>query len=77
MNTANLSIELEKELNLSLSEKQIVEGVVMGLCNKEIANQTFKTEQTVKLEFEVIKTKLNMTSRAQVIVYFLNKINFY
>lgn len=77
MNTANLSIELQKELNLSLSEKQIVEGVVMGLSNKEIANQTFKTEQTVKLEFEAIKTKLNMTSRAQVIVYFLNKINYY
>ena len=76
MNTDNLQTELNK-MDLSLSEKQILEGVVMGLSNSEIANQTFKTEQTVKLEFEAIKEKLELNSRAKVIVHFLNLINYY
>ena len=71
-----LSNEIDK-LGLSISEKQIVEGVVMGLSNLEIANQTFKTESTIRLEFDEIKTKLGFESRAALIVNFLQYINFY
>lgn len=76
MNTDNLIIEIDKT-SLSTSEKQVLEGVVMGLSNKEIANQTFKTEKSIKIEFEVIKEKLQLNSRVKVIVHFLNLINYY
>lgn len=71
-----LSVELDK-LDLSISEKQIVEGVVMGLSNAEIANQTFKNETTIKIELEEIKAKLGYKSRATLIVDFLQHIEFY
>lgn len=71
-----LSVEIDK-LDLSISEKQIVEGVVMGLSNAEIANQTFKNETTIKIEFEEIKAKLGYKSRAALIVDLLQHIEFY
>jgi DNA-binding NarL/FixJ family response regulator len=70
-----LKSELDKT-TLSIAEKQIVEGVVMGLSNEEIANQTFKSEQSIKLEFEIIKEKLNINTRAKVIVHYLGIIGF-
>ena len=45
--------------------------VTMGLSNKEVANQLFCTEQTVKRNLKLIYSLLNLKSRTQLLLYCL------
>lgn len=61
---------------LSNREAQIADLVSRGLSNKEIANQFFVTEKTVKFHLTNIYKKLNLKSRAQLIVFCLPHLTF-
>ena len=53
---------------LSSREQQVLAAVVNGLSNKEIAEQLFITETTVKLHVTNIYRKLGVKSRSQAIM---------
>jgi len=57
-----------KEL-LSPREQEVLEAVVKGLSNKEIAEQLFITETTVKLHISNVYRKLGVKSRSQAILH--------
>jgi len=50
--------------------------VSKGLSNKEVANQLFVTEKTVKFHLTNIYKKMNVKSRAQLIVWCLPHLGF-
>src|SRR5262245_53185640 len=50
---------------LTLRERQIVEGVVRGLRNKEIARKMHLSESTIKMHLHRIFQKLRLESRMQ------------
>ena len=54
---------------LSKREAEVVEMVTKGLSNKEVANQLFVTEKTIKFHLTNIYKKMNLKSRAQLIVW--------
>lgn len=54
---------------LSNREAEVAELVVKGLSNKEVANQLFVTEKTVKFHLTNIYKKMSVKSRAQLIVW--------
>lgn len=54
---------------LSNRESEVAELVAKGLPNKEIGNQLFITEKTVKYHLTNIYLKLDVKSRAQLIVF--------
>jgi LuxR family transcriptional regulator, positive regulator of biofilm formation len=56
---------------LSNREAEIATLITMGLSNKEIGNQLFITEKTVKFHLTNTYKKMNVKSRAQLIVYCL------
>ena len=61
---------------LSNREAQVADLVTRGLSNKEIANQLFIIEKTVKFHLTNIYKKLFIKSRAQLIVYCLPHLTF-
>ena len=61
---------------LSNREAEVAELVSKGLSNKEVANQLFVTEKTVKFHLTNIYKKMNVKSRAQLIVWCLPHIGF-
>lgn len=61
---------------LSNREAEVAELVTRGLSNKEVANQLFVTEKTVKFHLTNIYKKMNVKSRAQLIVWCLPHLNF-
>lgn len=61
---------------LSNREAEVAELVTKGLSNKEVANQLFVTEKTVKFHLTNIYKKMNVKSRAQLIVWCLPHIGF-
>jgi DNA-binding CsgD family transcriptional regulator len=61
---------------LSNREAELSELVSMGLSNKEVGNQLFITEKTVKFHLTNIYKKLNVKSRAQLIVSCLPFMDF-
>lgn len=67
-------VKLAKALldkGLSLRELQVAEGVSKGWSNKEIADDLGIKEKTVKFHLTSIYTKINVKSRAQLIVWCL------
>lgn len=56
---------------LSNREAEVTELVAKGLSNKEIGNQLFVTEKTIKFHLTNIYKKLHVKSRAQLIVFCL------
>ena len=54
---------------LSKREAEVVEMVTKGLSNKEVANQLFVTEKTIKFHLTNIYKKMSLKSRAQLIVW--------
>jgi DNA-binding NarL/FixJ family response regulator len=56
---------------LTNRESEIVELTSKGLSNAEIANQLFVTSNTVKFHLVNIYQKMNVKSRAQLIVWCL------
>ena len=61
---------------LSNRETEVAELVSKGLSNKEVANQLFVTEKTVKFHLTNIYKKMNVRSRAQLIVWCLPHLGF-
>jgi DNA-binding CsgD family transcriptional regulator len=61
---------------LSNREAEVAELVSKGLSNKEVANQLFVTEKTVKFHLTNIYKKMNVKSRAQLIVWCLPHVGF-
>ncbi len=61
---------------LSNREAEVAELVTKGLSNKEVANQLFVTEKTVKFHLTNIYKKMNVKSRAQLIVWCLPHLAF-
>lgn len=61
---------------LSNREAEVAELVSQGLPNKEVAAKLFVTEKTVKFHLTNIYKKMNVKSRAQLIVWCLPAMNF-
>ncbi len=61
---------------LSNREAEVAELVSRGLSNKEVASQLFVTEKTVKFHLTNIYKKMNVKSRAQLIVWCLPHLGF-
>ena len=61
---------------LSNREAEVADLVTRGLSNKEIGNMLFITEKTVKFHLANIYTKMNVKSRAQLIVWCLPHLGF-
>src|SRR5436305_5461391 len=61
---------------LSNREAEVAELVSKGLSNKEVANQLFVTEKTVKFHLTNIYKKMSVKSRAQLIVWCLPHLGF-
>jgi DNA-binding NarL/FixJ family response regulator len=58
-------------LNLSPREKDIVEFLVQGRSNKEIADQLCLSSDTVKAHLQHIFRKIEVSSRLEAVVFFL------
>lgn len=61
---------------LSNREAEVTELVAKGLSNKEVGNRLFVTEKTVKFHLQNIYKKMNVKSRAQLIVWCLPHMGF-
>lgn len=67
---------LINQKGLSNREAEVAELVTKGLSNKEVANQLFVTEKTVKFHLTNIYKKMNLKSRAQLIVWCMPHLSF-
>lgn len=54
---------------LTLRQTEVLQLVIQGLTNKEIADSLFVTERTVKYHMSEILQKLHLRNRAEVIAY--------
>lgn len=59
----------EDENALTEREKEVLQCLVEGLSNKEIADKLFISDKTVKIHVSKIFKKLNVKSRSQVVIY--------
>jgi DNA-binding NarL/FixJ family response regulator len=64
-----------ESFNLSEREKDILKALILGLKNKEIADELFISENTVKTHINKIYKKFGVNNRSQAILFALeNKI---
>ncbi|HWO75114.1 MAG TPA: response regulator transcription factor [Bacillus sp. (in: firmicutes)] len=54
---------------LTEREKEVLQCLVEGLSNKEIAEKLYISDKTVKIHVSKIFKKLNVKSRSQVVIY--------
>ncbi|MBW9234251.1 response regulator transcription factor [Leptospira santarosai] len=54
---------------LTEREKEVLNCLVQGMSNKEIAKVLFITDKTVKIHVSNIFKKLDVKSRSQVVIY--------
>jgi DNA-binding NarL/FixJ family response regulator len=59
----------EEPMPLSTRELAVLDCVAQGLSNKEIADELFVSEQTVKNHMTSVLRKLNATDRVGAILY--------
>ncbi len=59
----------EKLAQLSKRELDVVSQLAMGLTNREIAEQLFISEKTVRNHLSTIFSKLDVSSRAQALLF--------
>jgi len=62
-----------EELQLTPREQEVLQCIVQGLSNKEIAAQLFISEKTVKNHITSLLRKLNVDDRTQAAVYAVTK----
>jgi len=62
------SLPESKRLPLSVREIEVLDCVAQGLSNKEIAEELFITEQTVKNHMTSVLRKLNVEDRVQAVL---------
>lgn len=67
------TVEIPELSEFSEREQTIIKCIIEGYNNKEIANQLFLTEGTVKNYVSIIYSKICVTNRSQAILYFKNK----
>ena len=65
--------EREELQQLTARERDIVELVVQGLSNREIAEQLFLNEGTVRNSLSIILEKLQLRDRTQLAIYYWRK----
>lgn len=58
-----------KETELTEREKEVLTCLVRGLSNKEIAEQLFISDKTVKIHVSKIFKKINVKSRSQAVIH--------
>ncbi|MRG85719.1 LuxR C-terminal-related transcriptional regulator [Salinibacillus xinjiangensis] len=63
----NLIDSIPKDISISKREKEVLNLVIQGYSNKEIASELFISDHTVKNHVTNIFHKLNVTDRAQAI----------
>lgn len=68
--------EVLTQQGLSNREAEVAALVATGLSNKEVADRLFVTEKTVKFHLTNIYKKMNIRSRAQLIVWSLPHLSF-
>lgn len=61
--------EQAKDTTLTEREKDVLQCLVEGLSNKEIANRLFISDKTVKIHVSKIFKKFDVKSRSQVVIY--------
>ncbi|SCY91378.1 response regulator transcription factor [Alkaliphilus peptidifermentans] len=66
--------EKEEIQQLTPREKDIAELVVQGLSNREIAEQLFISEGTVRNNLSIILEKLQLRDRTQLAIYYWRRI---
>ncbi len=70
-NPSNRSKKDVKLKNLTLREKEVVQLIAKGQTNKEIADNLFISEGTVKNTVSSILSKLSLKHRTQIAIYYL------
>ncbi|SCH16096.1 MULTISPECIES: response regulator transcription factor [unclassified Romboutsia] len=74
-NETNNTNEIINTHNLSSKEIDIIKLIANGLTNKEISNELFLSEGTIKNNISNILSKLNLRDRTQIAIFaFKNKI---
>lgn len=73
---ARMLKDILAQKGLSHREAEVAELVSKGLSNKEVANQLFVTEKTVKFHLTNIYKKMSVKSRAQLIVWCMPHMDF-
>ncbi|MCT8136876.1 response regulator transcription factor [Anaerobacillus sp. CMMVII] len=58
-----------RETELTEREKEVLTCLVRGLSNKEIAEQLFISDKTVKIHVSKIFKKINVKSRSQAVIH--------
>ena len=72
--STNKKIDIKK-FNLSEKEVKIIEAIAKGFTNREIADEMFLSEGTVKNNITSILSKLDLRDRTQIAIFaFKNKI---
>ena len=56
--------------NITSREEEVASLVTLGLSNPEIASRLFVSRRTVSCHIEHILSKLHLTSRTQIAVWF-------
>lgn len=59
---------LTAKYKLSKSELKVVSEIIRGLTNKEVGNNLFVSEKTIKFHLTNIYKKMGVQSRSQLIV---------
>jgi DNA-binding NarL/FixJ family response regulator len=62
------------KLGLTHREYEIMELISMGLSNKEIAQQLFMGEGTLRNNISVLLEKLNLRDRTQLAIFFIRRL---
>ncbi len=62
-------VQEEQGNNLTDREKEVLQCLVDGLSNKEIAERLYISDKTVKIHVSKIFKKLQVKSRSQVVIY--------
>lgn len=65
---AGRSLEANRKLKLTEREQEVLQWLIQGACNEEIANHLYVTVATVKAHLTAIFNKLEVTSRTQAII---------
>lgn len=63
--TTEVDTKKIEELEISTREYEVLQGISLGLSNKEIANKLFLSESTIKTHVSNLLIKLNAKRRTQ------------
>ena len=67
---------MEKDVQLTAREEEVMRALVSGYSNKEISKHLYMSVGTVKSHLESIYPKLNIHNRVQAVVWALKNLDF-